>query len=65
MDETKQRGEGVMKDGRRFEKGSGCFECEECGKQTRSTGRGDNEKLKLCSDCYDTQEKENSEEVKL
>lgn len=37
----------------RFQKGSGCYTCKACGKQTRSTGRGDNEHVGLCADCYD------------
>ena len=37
----------------RFEKGSGCFVCSCCKKKTRSTGRGDNENVGLCADCYD------------
>jgi hypothetical protein len=52
-----------MKDNSKFSKGSGCYECEECGKLTRSTGRGDNEKLGLCVSCYELNEKENSQEV--
>lgn len=37
----------------RFEKGSGAYKCRCCGRQTRSTGRGDNEFLNLCAECYD------------
>ena len=37
----------------RFQRGSGCFTCNDCGKQTRSTGRGDNENVGLCVTCYD------------
>jgi ribosome-binding protein aMBF1 (putative translation factor) len=44
----------------RFQKGSGCFKCELCGKLTRSTGRGDNELLHLCKDCYDKSSDENA-----
>lgn len=45
----------------KFAKGSGCYQCEECGKLTRSTGRGDNEKVKLCAECYEQAEQENAE----
>jgi hypothetical protein len=37
----------------RFARGSGCYRCEGCGRQTRSTGRGDNENVRLCAECYD------------
>lgn len=37
----------------RFAKGSGVYTCNCCGRQTRSTGRGDNENLKLCAECYE------------
>jgi hypothetical protein len=37
----------------RFQKGSGCYECQACHKKTRSTGRNDNENLRLCEQCYD------------
>jgi len=36
-----------------FEKGSGCYRCESCGKLTRSTGRGDNELSRVCVTCWD------------
>jgi hypothetical protein len=42
-----------MKTTNRFAKGTGCYKCECCGKLTRSTGRGDNERLLLCAKCYD------------
>lgn len=44
----------------RFQRGSGCYKCAECGKLTRSTGRGDNEHLRLCADCYDKAGDENA-----
>jgi hypothetical protein len=37
----------------RFERGSGCYKCASCGRQTRSTGRGDNEGAGGCAECYD------------
>ena len=37
----------------RFEAGSGCYDCRICGRKTRSTGRGDNELMQACEECYD------------
>ena len=37
----------------RFQKGSGGYICQDCGRRTRSTGRGDNENVELCVDCYE------------
>lgn len=37
----------------RFQKGSGLFKCRCCGHNTRSTGNGDNEFVRLCTICYD------------
>ena len=37
----------------RFAKGSGVYKCGCCGRSTRATGRGDNEFVGLCADCYD------------
>jgi len=37
----------------RFQRGSGCYTCNVCGRKTRSTGRGDNEDVKLCVECYE------------
>lgn len=37
----------------RFQKGSGVYKCESCGKMTRSTGRGDNEFVGMCAHCYE------------
>jgi hypothetical protein len=31
----------------------GCYSCKDCKRQTRSTGRGDNEHCGLCVECYD------------
>ena len=44
----------------RFVRGSGLYKCECCGRNTRSTGRGDNENVKLCAECYDLQGLENA-----
>lgn len=37
----------------RFQKGSGAYKCEGCGKMTRATGRGDCEHVRMCARCYD------------
>lgn len=44
----------------RFQKGSACYDCRTCGKTTRSTGRGDNENVKMCAACYDKAGDENA-----
>lgn len=43
----------------RFERGSAVYECRTCGRNTRSTGRGDNELIHLCAECYDLGGEEN------
>ncbi len=43
----------LTRNGSKFQKGSGCYTCDSCGKLTRSTGRGDNEHAGLCARCYD------------
>lgn len=48
-----------MRPTNRFARGSGCYKCRICGHQTRSTGRGDNELVLLCEDCYDLGGEEN------
>lgn len=35
-----------------FRHGSGCYECKNCGKQTRDTGEGESG-WQLCRKCYD------------
>lgn len=42
-----------MKKTNRFEKGSGCYNCRVCSRKTRSTGRGDNEIINLCEECFE------------
>lgn len=37
----------------RFERGTGCYACRVCTRKTRSTGRGDNEMVQLCVECYE------------
>ena len=44
----------------RFARGSAVYTCRCCGRNTRSTGRGDNEHAKLCAECYDLAGEENS-----
>lgn len=43
----------------RFERGSGLYACKCCKRNTRSTGRGDNELVKLCEECFDLAGEEN------
>lgn len=43
----------------RFERGSGCYGCRVCKRMTRSTGRGDNELIQLCEECYEVSGLEN------
>ena len=38
----------------------GCYKCRICGKNTRSTGRGDNEMIEMCARCYDIGGDENA-----
>lgn len=49
-----------MRVANRFEKGSAVYACRCCGRNTRSTGRGDNELVRLCAECYDLAGEENS-----
>lgn len=39
--------------GNRFERRSGCYACRVCTRMTRSTGRGDNENVGLCVECFE------------
>jgi hypothetical protein len=43
----------------RFARGSAAYHCRVCGRLTRSTGRGDNELVRLCEQCYDLGGEEN------
>lgn len=43
----------------RFEKFSGMYACRGCGRNTRSTGRGDNENVRMCAECFDLGGEEN------
>lgn len=49
-----------MKSASKFAKGSGAYKCECCGRLTRSTGRGDNENVGNCAECYDLAGEQNS-----
>lgn len=42
-----------MKNASHFQRGSGVYTCRVCGHRTRATGRGDNENVELCADCFD------------
>lgn len=42
-----------MRPTNRFTRGTGCYTCRACGRKTRDTGRGDNEGVRLCAECYD------------
>jgi hypothetical protein len=42
-----------------FARGSAVYACRSCGRNTRSTGRGDNEGVRLCAECYDLAGEEN------
>lgn len=42
-----------MRTTNRFTRGSGCYTCRSCGRKTRDTGRGDNEHIGLCAECFD------------
>lgn len=43
----------------RFARGSAVYACRCCDRNTRSTGRGDNELVRLCAECYDLGGEEN------
>jgi hypothetical protein len=49
-----------MKNASHFAKGTGVYQCQCCTRSTRSTGRGDNENVELCAECYDLAGFENS-----
>lgn len=42
-----------MRTANRFTRGTGCYTCRSCKRKTRDTGRGDNEGVLLCAECYD------------
>lgn len=49
-----------MKNSSHFARGSAVYACRCCGRNTRSTGRGDNELIQLCAECFDLGGEENS-----
>lgn len=49
-----------MKPANRFTKGSAVYTCGCCDRRTRQTGRGDNEHVGLCAECYDLAGEENT-----
>lgn len=49
-----------MKATNRFAKGSGAYKCRCCGRGTRSTGRGDNENVLMCVECWELAGYENA-----
>lgn len=42
-----------MRNASHFQPFSGCYLCRCCKRNTRSTGRGDNENVQLCAECFD------------
>jgi hypothetical protein len=42
-----------MTNASKFQRGSGCYTCYQCGRKTRATGQGDNEHVQLCVECYE------------
>ena len=48
-----------MRTTNRFAKGTGVYACRGCDRMTRSTGRGDNEHVLLCAECFDLGGEEN------
>lgn len=44
----------------RFQRFSAVYACRCCDRKTRATGRGDNENVKLCAECFDLGGEENS-----
>ena len=48
-----------MRTANRFAKGTGLYTCRCCKRRTRDTGRGDNEGVGLCAECYDLAGEEN------
>lgn len=44
----------------RFARGSGVYACRCCKRKTRQTGRGDNDLVELCVECYELAGEENA-----
>jgi hypothetical protein len=49
-----------MKSTNKFVRGQSTYTCRCCGRLTRQTGRGDNDLVGLCAECYDLAGEENS-----
>jgi len=48
-----------MRTTNRFTRGTAAYKCRCCGRTTRDTGRGDNELVGMCAECYDLGGEEN------
>lgn len=48
-----------MRTTNRFTRGTAAYKCRCCGRTTRDTGRGDNELVGMCAECYDLAGNEN------
>ncbi len=48
-----------MKTANRFVRGQSVYTCRCCKRKTRQTGRGDNDGVQLCAECYDLAGEEN------
>ena len=48
-----------MKPTNKFVKGQSVYKCRCCKRQTRQTGRGDNDNVNICAECYDLAGEEN------
>lgn len=42
-----------MRVSNRFTRGTAAYKCRCCSRTTRDTGRGDNDNVGLCAECYD------------
>jgi hypothetical protein len=50
----------MLPNANRFARGSGVYVCRCCKRSTRATGRGDNDSVRLCVECYELAGEENS-----
>ena len=48
-----------MRVSNRFTRGTAAYKCRCCGRSTRDTGRGDNELMRMCAECFDLGGEEN------
>ena len=49
-----------MKKRSTFTKGSGCYTCRSCSRQTRDDGNGDSVEIRLCTQCFELSSMENT-----